>query len=289
MKNRIEYILFISFSYFFRFIGLRLSRKFANPIAFIFYYFIPIRKQTVIKNLSIAFPDLNEEGKKKIAYESYRSFAISLVEILYMPWIKKSLMKNIVAIQNASIISERYKENKGLILLAAHYANWEYIAASVGLQLGQSLAIIVKGQRNNLVNDWMNKMRTRWGNKIVPLGLSIRNIYSTLKNKEIVAMVADQRGPEDSLKLEFFGKLTSVFVGPAVLSLKTGAPIIYCIPVRQNDYSYKAETFEVDQQDLTGSYEERIKQLTEKLLRYLEQVITEHPEQWLWMHDRWKH
>ena len=110
-----------------------------------------------------------------------------------------------------------------------------------------------------------------------------------VKEKEIVAMVADQRGPEDSLKLEFFGKITSVFIGPAALSIKTGAPIIYCIPVRQKDYSYKAETYEIDQNDLTGSYEEKVKQLTEKLLRYLEKIIRENPEQWLWMHNRWKH
>ncbi|MFN3695426.1 MAG: hypothetical protein ACK4UV_10490, partial [Ignavibacterium sp.] len=78
MKDRLEYILFISFSYLFRLTGLKAARKFANILAFIFFYLIPIRKKTVFENLNIAFPDLSQEDKNTIDYNSYLSFAISI-------------------------------------------------------------------------------------------------------------------------------------------------------------------------------------------------------------------
>lgn len=135
----------------------------------------------------------------------------------------------------------------------------------------------------------MNRARTQWTNIVVPLGASIRNIYSELLNKGIVALVADQRGPEDSIKLEFFGRKTSVYTGPAILSLKMNSPIIYGISIRQADYSYKAEIIEISREDLPVEQEEKVKVLSERMLNYLEKTIREHPEQWFWMHKRWKH
>lgn len=198
-------------------------------------------------------------------------------------------MKSSIKIENPELIIEKNKLGKGVILLSAHFGNWEYIAASASLQVNKKFYIIVKNQRNKLVNDWMNRMRTRWLNEVVPLGVSVRNIYSVLKNNGIAAMVADQRGPVEGLKLEFFGKRTAVYTGPAVLSLKTGAPIIFGIPIRQKDNSYKATLIELDQTNLPDEEESRIKILTERMIKYLEKIISEHPEQWLWMHRRWKH
>lgn len=289
MKDRLEYILFISFSYLFRLLGLKAARTFAYFLALFFYYLIPIRKKTVFDNLNIAFPELSINEKKKIAFGSYLSFAISLVEILYLPWMTENQMKNSVAIENLELIEEKNKLGKGVILLSAHFGNWEYIAASASLQLNKKFHIIVKNQRNKYVNDWMNRMRTRWLNEVVPLGVSVRNIYAVLKNNGIAAMVADQRGPEEGLKLDFFGKKTSVYTGPAVLALKTGAPIIFGIPVRQKDYSYKSTLTELDKTNLPEDEEEKVKVLTERMIKYLEKIISEHPEQWLWMHRRWKH
>jgi KDO2-lipid IV(A) lauroyltransferase len=289
LKDRLEYILFRAFSYLFKLIGLKAARKFANILAVIFYYLIPIRKKTVFENLNIAFPQLPQEEKNKIAFESYRSFAISIVEILYLPWMNENEMRGAVKIKNLELITEKNNIGNGVILLSAHFGNWEYIAASASLQLNKKFFIIVKNQRNKLVNDWMNRMRTKWLNDVVTLGVSVRNIYSVLKNNGIAAMVADQRGPEEGLKLEFFGKKTSVYTGPAVLSLKTGAPIIFGVPIRQKDFSYQAELVELDQTNLPEEFDEKVKVISERMIRYLEKIISENPEQWLWMHRRWKH
>ncbi len=187
------------------------------------------------------------------------------------------------------MIETKFNEEKGVILLSAHFGNWEYVAASVALQLDLPFSVVVKPQRNPYVSDWMNNVRTRWNNDIVSLGLSIRKTYQTLKEKKIVAMVADQRGPQESIKVEFFGRKVSVHVGPAVLALKTGAPILCGISVRQKDYSYKIVMHEISKDNLPEDDEEKIIELSQRHTSYLESFIREYPEQWLWMHKRWKH
>lgn len=289
MKNRIEYILFILFSGFFRLIGLNLSRKFATILALVFFYFIPIRKKVVLKNLKIAFPVNDLHANKKIAFGAYLSFAITLVEILYLPYIKREVLKNQVKCSNPEFIVEKFKEGKGLILLSSHFGNWEFLAISVAMQIHHPFSVIVKPLRNPLVYEWMNNFRTKFGNEVVPLGISIRKTYQTLKEKKIVAMVADQRGPREGVKVNFFGKKVSVYSGPAALALKTGAPIICGIAVREKDFTYKVVLMEISQDNLPGGEEEKILEISQRYTSYLEKVIRENPEQWLWMHNRWKY
>ncbi|MGB5287516.1 MAG: lysophospholipid acyltransferase family protein [Ignavibacteriaceae bacterium] len=289
MKNKTEYIIFILFSGFFRLIGLNLSRKFSLLLAYFFYYIFPIRKNVVLKNLQIAYPENNISVVKKSALRIYKSFAITLVEILYLPYMSRQKIIDAVECINPELIIEKYKEGKGIILLSSHFGNWEFIAISVAMQIGIPFSVIVKPLRNPYVFEWMNKARTKFGNEIVPLGISIRKTYQTLKEKKIVAMVADQRGPREGVRVNFFGRVVSVYTGPAALALKTGSPIIFGVPVRQKNYKYRTVLVEISKTDLPENDEDKIKEISQRHTAYLEKIIRENPEQWLWMHDRWKY
>ena len=289
MKNKFEYIIFILFSGFFRLIGLNLSRKFSLVLTFLFFYIVPLRKKVVLKNLQIAYPKDSLLNTKKLAFKIYKSFAITLVELLYLPYLKRQEIIDAVECVNPEVIIEKYNEGKGIILLSSHYGNWEFIAISVALQVKIPFSVIVKPLRNPYVYDWMNKARTKLGNEIVPLGISIRKTYQTLKEKKIVAMVADQRGPREGVRVNFFGREVSVYTGPAALALKTGSPIIFGIPVRQENYKYRTFLVEISRSDLPESDEDKIKEISQRHTSYLEKMIRENPEQWLWMHGRWKY
>jgi KDO2-lipid IV(A) lauroyltransferase len=211
------------------------------------------------------------------------------MEILYLPKITKEQILKTFSINNLDPIRKKIEEKNGLILLTAHFGNWEYFAITTGLLLNKKLSVIVKPQRNPYVNNWMNKVRTQWTNEVVPLGISIRNVYSVLLNKGMIGIVADQRGPEESIKLDFFGRKTSVYTGPAVLSLKTNSPIFYGVAVRQPDYSYRVDFIELNREGLPDDQEGKVKVISERMLKHLEDTIRQHPDQWLWMHKRWKH
>jgi KDO2-lipid IV(A) lauroyltransferase len=237
----------------------------------------------------MAFPEFEVQKIKQIAFANYKSFAITITEILSIPWMSRFEIGNKVKCINKQMIVDRYNENKGLILLSAHFGNWEFVATSVAAQLDIPFTVVVKPQRNPYVTVWMNKVRTRWNNKIVMLGISIRQIYQALMEKQIVAMVADQRGHEESIKVKFFGRAVSVHTGPAMLAIKSNAPILYGVCVRQKDFSYITEMHEIAVKDITGTNEEKVIEISQRHMSHLESYIRKYPEQWLWMHKRWKH
>lgn len=289
MKNILEYILFLLLSFIIRLCGLDLSRKISFILTFFFFYVVPIRKKVVFDNLKKAFPELEAKEIEKIGFKCYKSFIISLIEILYMPRMSRGDIINILNVDNTDIITDNYMRDKGVILLSAHFGNWELIATSVSARINIPFHVVVKHQRNPYVDKWMNSMRTKWNNKIVSLGISIRNVYKELKNKNLVAIVADQRGPSDGLRVKFFGMETAIYSGPAILAIKTGAPIVYGLTIRQPDFSYKVVLEEINLDGLPDGEKEKVKVISQRLASFLEKYIRQYPEQWLWMHKIWKY
>jgi len=291
LQNRIEYFLFLAFGAFFRMLGLKRSRRLSGILGGLFYYFIPIRKKTVIENLTKAFPEKNEKEIRRIAFNTYKSFLTTFIEILLMPYMSREEIENAVYAPEKikKIILDSFHKDRGVILLSAHFGNWEYVAASVSAQVNEPFYVIVKSQRNPYVNDWMNRARTSWINKIVPLGISIREVFRQLKEKHIVAMVADQRGPSDGIRVTLLGRKASVYPGPAMLAVKTNAPVLFGVAIRQKDYSYKLELGEISTENLPEKDEEKIFEISQRHTDLLEKYIREYPEQWLWMHKRWKY
>lgn len=289
VKNRFEYFLFTSFAGVFSLVGIKRARYAAHLLAFLFYYVIPIRKSTVISNLKLAFPGLTEEEVKRLSYKSYYSFAVTIIEIMCIPGLEVDQLKKMVNCPELELIRKKYDEGKGAILLTAHFGNWELGAVSIGAQLGVPLYVAVKQQRNNLVGAWLNMMREKFGNKTVQLGMSFRNIFKELKNRHIIGLVGDQRGDPDGPRVTFMGISSAVYPGTAVLAIRTGAPVIVCIVARQKDFSYTGFVQVIETSELEGTEEEKILEINQRYSDILEKYIRIYPEQWLWMHKRWKY
>lgn len=288
MKNKLEYFLFYSLSKFFCLLGIDSARKFALPFTLLFYYFIPIRKEVVKKNLILAFPYFSTKEIDKITFACYKSLAITLIEILCLPILEKSDVDKYFNMENISLLQKRYSENKGVILLTSHSANWEYAALAISQKMGFPFGVIMKEQRNSLVSDWMVKNRAKWGNRMITLGITVRNFYKELLDKNIVLLAADQRAPKESQRILFFGRMSTCFSGPASLAIKTGAPIIYALMKREKDLSYTIRFEEVSMENLPSSEDEKVLEISKRHTAILEEAIRTAPEQWLWMHDRWK-
>ena len=289
LQNRIEYILFIGLSYSTKLLGLKLSRTFANGLAYFFFYLIPIRKKVTIENLKMAFPDYPNEKIRKIAIATYKSFSITLIETLYIPHITKAEMIKQLKCINLDLAKKKIEEKKATVVLSAHFGNWEYLSASLALQLNFPLHMLIKVQRNPYVTEFMDKARTKWSNIVIPLGTTVRQIFKALYENKIVIMAADQRGNVEGIRIKFMGIMSAVYTGPAVFALKTGADIIIAISVRQPDYSYKVEIAELPIDDLPDDNNEKVEEICRRYLNFLEKLIRQYPEQWLWMHKRWKY
>ncbi len=287
-KNKFEYIIFITIVKVVNIFGITKVKYLAKLLAALLYYIIPIRKKIVIHNLSKAFPNYSLKELKLIAYKNYLSFSTMLLEFMCIPKLSKNKLHLLVKCENLNLVLSKLNQNKGVIILTAHFGNWELGGVSFGSQLGVPLNVLVKPQRNLLVSQWLDDTRESFGNKVIKLGASVRDIYSVLKKNGIVAVVGDQRAPEDSMRVDFFNQSTAVYTGTAAISLKIESPILMMLTIRQPDYTYKIVMKEIKVDD-NSAVEDKIKQINQKYMSILEKFIRENPDHWFWMHNIWKY
>jgi Kdo2-lipid IVA lauroyltransferase/acyltransferase len=240
-------------------------------------------------NLRNAFPDADENSLVAIMHGAFRNVGISLFEFLCFPRFTSALINSMISITNRDFVRELYSRGNGLILLTAHFGNWELMAQSVPVCAGIPVHIIVKPQANTYVDRRITAWRSKFGNLMVPMESSVRELLRSLREKKAIGIVVDQTASKESLFVPFFGREVPTFEGPAMFSLKTGAPLIIGVAVRQADGKYQAQFSEVPASDLKGYTKENVITLTKRHVAMTEAIIRKYPEQWMWMHKRWKH
>ena len=174
-------------------------------------------------------------------------------------------------------------------MLTAHFGNWELGAVGVGIYLDQKINVLVKSQRNPFVANWFLSMSEKFGNKQIPLGISIKEIFKALKNNEVVGVVGDQRGPRKGVKVKYFDTETYTFAGTAAIALKTKSPVLVMLSTRNSKGNYESKIEEIKLEKFVGSKDEQIIQFNQKYMNILEKYVKQYPEQWFWMHNIWKY
>lgn len=290
MRYQIEFIIFKFLRRLVLILPLKSAQRLGALIGTIAYYVASKRRKIALENLKYAFPEKSLNEHILIAKGSFRNYAIALTELLWFPNLSDEIIRKLVKTDQLNMILNHHSEGKGLILLSGHFGNWELIALGVAYLAKLSFTIIVQTQNNRLVDAVINEHRCLFGNKVVPMGMSVREIIRTLNNKGVVAIAPDQSGDrEGGIYVDFFGRSTATHQGPAVFALRTQAPLIMGFMIRQPDGSYNVVLEKIKYDDISEYNENNVYELTRRHLKLLESYIRKYPDHWLWMHKRWKH
>ncbi|MDZ7765280.1 MAG: lysophospholipid acyltransferase family protein [Melioribacteraceae bacterium] len=290
MKNIFEYIPFLILQKIAQTLGFNRLTSASKFLAFILHDLLKIRREVVIKNLSIAFPELKQDKLNEISKKCYLHFSRFILEIMNIPKLNIDEIKNLVECDehDLSEIRKEYQKGRGLVFLTAHLGNWELGAISIPVQMNLKIYPIIKPQRNPYVTNWLNKMRETHGNEVIPLGISIKKIYKVLTGGGLLGVVGDQRGPKEGQRVKLFGRDTAIFSGTAEIVAKTNTPLFCLFAVRVKDH-YKAFVERIDVSDMQSGKEERINAINQRYAELLEKYVRLYPEQWFWMHNIWKY
>lgn len=288
-KNKIEFFIFLILVKVFRSFGIKNARCIVTPIAWLLWYVIPIRKNVVLKNLQIAFPDDPKSTILAIAKKHYKSMIYTFAEIANIQKLDEIKILDMVDCKNFHLLEEKAELKKGVFLLTAHYGNWELGALYFGIKLKNGLKVLAKSQRNRLVSNWLKNMREKFENKEIRLGLGVKAILSAIRAKEIVGIVGDQRGPKNGLRINFFGRQTATYVGTAKMAVKTGAPILVVFFKRNQYNNFECELTEIDYSQYSNNLDDAVEEVNQEYMKLLEKQIMDCPEQWFWMHNIWKY
>ena len=267
------------------------SREKSTVIARFFgdvgYDLLKVRRKLVTQNLVLTFPEKSLSEIDTIARQVYRNQAENVIEMLRLPMIKTAADASLLLDIDASeLLAKTIGQKKGGVLLSAHFGNWELFGLCAGL-LVTPATIVVKRLKNNEIDQQINTWRTMHGNRIIYKGKALREGMRALGKGGILTVLGDQSDPGGSFYTEFLGRRTSVFLGPAYLALKAGVPLFVGMCRRIGDGRYIVECEEIDMSGL-GTAKTDAEELARRYTKVLERYIYQYPEEWFWLHNRWK-
>ena len=267
-----------------------LLRLLGNILGFLLYICVVSRRRLVLSNLSLTTPfkDLSFTAKKKLSKRIFKHSAIMFLELLCLSKFNKQWKKRLIIDPKLIRKIKQIKKERGIILVSAHYSNWEllsYLPQSIG-EKTRCLAV-AQDIKNPYIDRWIKKstyMVTKKGFLKVAL--------KWLKKKKVICLLADQYAGEYGIDTNFLGKKTKVHTSPAVLSERTGSPIIliYVEETKNGRYflSYDKILEPNNYDNKSSNFQEKIMLMTVDQIKSLESKINKQPEKWFWLHNRWK-
>jgi KDO2-lipid IV(A) lauroyltransferase len=174
------------------------------------------------------------------------------------------------------------------VLVSGHFGNWEMAIAYLASRFFEGASVIQLRQKNALVDQHVVDMRRRWGMEIIYSRGAVNNALSALKANQFLALLCDQDAGTHGVFVPFFGRMASTPVGAAILHLRSKATLFFGFSVRVGKFKYKVYVTPIKYH---GDYQvttENIQKITAQFSALLEQYVRQYPEQYLWLHQRWK-
>ncbi len=251
-------------------------------------YSLGIRKEVVLDHLRRVFVDDRSEAElDAIARESYRNFGRMTFEFGRFSRLDRREIGSSITLSGHEHLKAALDRGKGAILVAGHFGNWEL--ASTMAAMGYPVTLLVGEQHNILVDRRMNALRARFGVEIVPVTGSLMGILRALRKNRIVAMLSDQDAGKDGIFVDFLGLPASTPYGPGRFAARTGAPVLPGLALRHGKDRHELIVCPPVEQPPDGaSDEEAAHAYTQGYTSVFERYIREYPEQYFWMHRRWK-
>ncbi|MEW6443366.1 MAG: lysophospholipid acyltransferase family protein [bacterium] len=247
-------------------------------------------RQICLENLAIAFPQWPLEQRRAVARRCFQNVATTFLEI---PGLGRLPFDQLVARVGSVTGREHYERaltrNKGVLILTGHFGNWELMALCTGIA-GYRLAFVARALDNPYFDQWLNRIRHRSGNRIIPKRGALRQILRSLRQGYGVGLLMDQRVTgNEGVFVDFFGHQAGSSAALALLACRSGAPVLPVYMLR--DPSGVGHQLHIEPEVpvvRTGRNDLDILENTQRLQKVLERVVREHPDQWFWMHRRWK-
>lgn len=258
------------------------------------YFMDKKRRLLTIKNLALAFPEKNEEEIIRLSREVYDELSKTVAEILLMFTDRLDIDAMVHNSAEAARQLEKIKADAphGIIVMTAHFSNWE-LAAHFLAKHGLPMLAIGREGNNKLIDRRITvPFRNKYGNRATSKDNAMLAMVKTLKQGGNVGLLIDQKsGHLNSAKVDFFGRPAETTLSIAMLKQKLDPLVVPIFIAREQDGKYRMiieEPITYTAEEIEGK-EHKLKAMTQKYSDAIEKVIRAYPSQWFWMHNRWRH
>ena len=255
------------------------------------FVFTVKQKRLTRESLRIAFGNEKTDKEMDAIFKScFRNVGNMMIELIYY-MAHPQMIKDKVVFENKEILEEAFAKGKGIVAVSAHFGNFPLMLLSLAQQ-GYPTHAIIRHTRDEKIEKYFQGLRTQLGLKTIyahPRQQCVTDSLKALRNNELVFIPLDQNfGSGGGVFVEFFGQQAATATGPAVFAMRTGAPIVPIFVVRQGDDTHKVII--ENPLDLQEGVDEKetIYLTVSKITQIIEKYVRQYPQEWGWMHRRWK-
>ncbi|MBZ0154740.1 MAG: lysophospholipid acyltransferase family protein [Alphaproteobacteria bacterium] len=246
------------------------------------------RRKIALDNIRRALPCLDGNRTAEcLARQAFRNLGRSAVEIIRIYYGRESGIIDAVEIRGAEHYDAARSKGKGVLFITGHCGNWELMALAFGRSMG-AFSAVARAQNNPYLNRIIERARASYGNAVLYKKGALRGILSRLGRGETVGVLMDQAVvKEEGVVVDFLGRGAWTMKTPALVARKTGAAVLPVFIHREGNGHVITISPEVSLSG-NGDTEKAVREDTESFSRYIEDYVRRHPDEWLWIHRRWK-
>jgi Kdo2-lipid IVA lauroyltransferase/acyltransferase len=262
------------------------------PVAWLIYFVafrvLRWRRERAEADIAKAFPDKDADERARIVRAAYRNLADTLMEALWGFGASADAISNRVVFENAELVHQCVEANQSVVLLTAHYGNWEWLSLAAGVHFGIAIDVVYQRQRVAAVDTFLREARARFGSRFVPREEFIFDLMSRAGQPRAYALIADQTPKHKNDPrhwTRFLGQDTAFFKGAGKIAQFLDAKVLYVTMrrLRRGYYSVRLTVLAEPPYDAEAN-----ELIVERYARSLEHDIRDSPADWLWLQNKWK-
>jgi Kdo2-lipid IVA lauroyltransferase/acyltransferase len=289
MRQRLEYAAAWPFIKILGILPRPLARATGIGLAWLVYLLHVRLRQVGMRNLAMVFPEKSEAERGRILRAEFASLGRQLAEVCQFPRYTRENVDQVVVYDGLENYERAYARGKGVLFLTAHFGGWELSAFTHSLH-GHWMHVVVRAMDNVYLDRLIRSYRTMHGNRIVEKDDFVRGLLAAMRSGEVVGILMDTNmTPPQGIFVDFFGTPACTASGLARIALKTDAAVVPTFTIWDEALrKYRLRFDPAVELVRTDDLEADIEANTRKFTSIIEDYVRKYPEQWLWVHRRWK-
>ncbi len=243
-------------------------------------------RSLAIQHLQLAYPTSSPRWRTRIALKSFVHLAWNAVDFFHFAARPPAALAASWHVSGEEHLAAAARAGKGAVCITGHVSNWELLGACV-VQMGYPLTVLARKLYYPKLDRWVNALRTSMGMEVLDRDRPPGELLSRLRRGRFIGILIDQDTRARGVFVEFFGRPAHTPVGPAVLASRAAAAIVPVFMKRMPDHTYQI-TIPASHVPAAARARPTPQELTGWATNHIEQAIRENPEQWVWMHRRWR-
>jgi Kdo2-lipid IVA lauroyltransferase/acyltransferase len=289
MRRSLEFAVVYTLVKFLGLLPRRLARFLGAVVGGLAFLLVPRLRRVGLRNLELALPDKSQAERARILRTLYRNLGWHLAEFCQMPRYNRDNTRSFLRYEGLERYIEARDRQQGVLILTGHLGAWELSSFYHSL-MGYPMSMVIRRLDNPKVDRLVNTIRCLHGNRVVHKDDFARGLLTAMRNGETVGILMDTNmTPPQGVFVDFFGRMACTASGMARVALKTGAAVLPGFLLwEEAERKYVLHFGEPLELTRTGDDEADVVENTALFTRTIEAYIRRYPEQWLWVHRRWK-